>query len=186
MGKLLEDIDEIEFTTGTNFSYDLDREFKLIASKLEPTQKEYLKSDFNRFLEKGRFAVLNTFGGGILFLKVPESIEKIKIESLTDSQDFEVSVLFNSEFRRIENTKYKPKVGGRIESIRWNVELIFPNFYEYSKEIQGALLLIVGRIVKRICEYGRNNFAYMKIESEFQIELLIDNRIESKLKVEIN
>lgn len=185
MEKLLEDIDKIEFTTETNFSYDLDREFNLIASKLEPTQKEYLKSDFNRFLEKGRFAVLNTFGGGILFLKVPESIEKIKIESRTDSQDFEVSVLFNSEFRRIENTKYKPKVG-RIESTRWNVELIFPNFSEYSKGIKVALLLIIGRIVKRICEYGRNNFAYMKIENEFQIELLIDNRIESKLKVEMN
>ncbi|WP_299678712.1 hypothetical protein [uncultured Dokdonia sp.] len=184
MEKLLEDIDKVEFTTGTNFSYDLDREFKLIASKLEPIQKKYLKSDFNRFLEKGRFAVLNAFGGGILFLKVPESIEKIKIESLTDSKGFKASVLFNSEFRRIENTKYKPDAG-RIESTRWNVELIFPNFFEYAKEVQIALLLIIGKIVKRICEYGRTNFAYMKIENEFQIELLIDNRIESKLKVEI-
>lgn len=92
MKKLLEDIEKIEFTTGKNFSYDLDREFKLIAS----------------------------------------------------------------------------------------------NFFSYQKEIQKALLLIIGKIVKRICEYGRTNFAYMKIENEFDIELLIDNLIELKLKVQIN
>lgn len=185
MEKLLEDIDKVEFTTGKNFSYDLDREFKLIASNLEPIQKELLKTDFKRFIEKGRFAVLNTFGGGILFLKVSELIDKIKIEARTESNDFEASVLFESELRRPENTKYKPNAGIK-ETTHWNVELMFPNFFFYPKEIRKALLLIIGRIVKRICEYGRTNFVYMKIENEFEIELLIDNQIESKLKVQIN
>ncbi|MEN7550072.1 hypothetical protein AAG747_19270 [Rapidithrix thailandica] len=185
MEKLLEDIEKVEFTTEANFSYDLDREFELIASNSEPTQKEHLKTDFNRFLEKGRFAVLNTFSGGILFIKVPEPIEKIKIESRTDLKDFEASVLFKSELRRPENIKYKPNAG-KTESTQWCVDLIFPNYFEYPKEIRKALLLIIGKIIKRICEYGRTNFAYMKIENEFEIELIIDNQIESKLKVEMN
>ncbi len=185
MEKLLEDIEKVKFTTGSNFSYDLDREFELISSNLNTPQKEHLEIDFNQFLEKGRFTVLNTFSGGILFLKVPESIEKIKIECRTHSKDFEALVLFKSKYRKAENNKYKPNAG-KLESIKWSSELIFPNFFEYPKEIQKAILLIIGRIVKRICEYGRTNFAYMKIENEFEIELLIDNHIESKLKVQIN
>lgn len=62
---------------------------------------------------------------------------------------------------------------------------MFPNFFEYSKVIQKALLIIIGRKIKRICEYGRNNFAHMKIENEFEIEILIDNQIETKLRVEM-
>lgn len=137
MKKLLEDIEKVEFITGNNFSYDLDREFKLIASNLEPIQKENLKEDFNQFLEKGRFAILNTFGGGILFLKVPEPIEKIKIEARPKLKDFEASVLFNSKRRRPENIKYKPNAGVK-ETTLWNVELLFPNFFSYQKEIQKA------------------------------------------------
>lgn len=52
MEKLIEDIEKIEFTSGKNFSYNLDREFDLIASNLEPTHKDHLRTDFNRFLEK--------------------------------------------------------------------------------------------------------------------------------------
>ncbi len=184
MEKLLEDIVKEKFTTAANFSYNLDRELRLISSNVEPTQLELLKMDFNRYLEKGKFAVLNTFAGGILFLKVSEPIEKIRIESRTSLKDFEASVIYKYEKRRPENIKYKPNVG-KIESTSWNVELMFPNFFEYSKEIQKALLLLIGRKVKRICEYGRNNFAYMKIENEFEIEILIDNQIETKLRVEM-
>lgn len=185
MKQLLEDIEQLEFTTGSNFSFDLDREFNLISSYLDSTQQEYLKADFNRFLEKGKAAVLNTFAGGILFLKVSEPIEKARINSRTYSKDFEASVFFKSESRRPENIKYKPNAG-KIESVQWNTDWIFLNFFNYPKEIQKALLLIIGKIVKRICEYGRTNFAYLKIENEFEIELLIDNQIELKLKVEIN
>lgn len=185
MKKLLKDIENLNFTTGANFSYDLDREFKLISSSLKSVQQVMLKSDFDQFMEKGRFAVLNTFVGGILFLKVPEPIEKIRIESRTISKDFKASIEFELNTRSAENTKYKPDAG-KIESVHWNTELIFPNFHYYSRTIQMALLLIVAKIVKRICEYGRTNFAYMKIDNEFDIEILIDNQIESKLKVEIN
>ena len=129
--------------------------------------------------------MLNTFGGGILYLKVPEPIKKIEIKSRTKSKDFEASVHFKSKLRRPENIKYNSQTGVK-ETAKWNVELIFPNYFEYPKGLQKALLLIIGRKVKRICEYGRTNFAYMNIENEFEIKLLIDNKVESRLKVVIN
>jgi hypothetical protein len=185
MNNLIDDIKEIEFKTGRNFSFDLNQEFELISLYLDLKGKEFLETDFEFFLEKGKFLVINTFGGGILFLKVPERIEKIKINSRTDRNDFNVSVIFESDFRKTQNIKYKPETG-RIESTEWNAKAIFPNFYQYEKKIQKALLTVIGKIVKRICEYGRTNFAHMKIENEFEIELLINGQIESKLKVELN
>ncbi|WP_055448087.1 hypothetical protein [Lacinutrix mariniflava] len=184
MNKLLDKIENIEFTTGPNFSYDLDREFELISSNLESDKRKLLKEDFNQFSEKGRFLVMNTFGGGILFLKVPERIEKIRIDSRTESNDFKASVIFESDSRKTENIKYKPEVG-KTESTEWNAKAIFPNFYKYEKTTQKALLIIIGKIVKRICEYGQTNFAYTKIENEFEIELLIDGQIEYKLNIEL-
>tara|TARA_R110002012_G_scaffold320402_2_gene543971 strand:+ start:79722 stop:80279 length:558 start_codon:yes stop_codon:yes gene_type:complete len=184
MNQLLDKMEEIEFTTGPNFSYSLDREFELISSNLESDKKELLKEDFTEFFNKGRFLVLNTFSGGILFLKAPERIEKIKIDSRTTSYDFEASVIFESDSRNTENIKYKSE-GGKTESIEWHVSEIFPNFYKYDKTIRIALLIVIGKIVKRICEYGRLNFAYLKIENEFEIELLINGQVESKLKIEL-
>lgn len=69
MKKLLDKIEQIEFVTGANFSYKLDKEFKLISSYLSDEAQFFLKSDFKRFFEKGKFLILNTFSGGILFLK---------------------------------------------------------------------------------------------------------------------
>ena len=185
MKNLSEEIENIEFITGPNFSYDLDREFDLISSNLVPDDKVLLKEDFDQFLDKGKFLVLNTFSGGLLFLKVSEPIEKIRINARRESRDFEVSVIFDTELRKTENIKYKPEVG-KAESVEWNVGSILPSFYEYDKPIQIALLMVIGRIVKRICEYGRTKFAYMKIENEFGIELLIDGQVEEELKVEID
>jgi hypothetical protein len=185
MNKLLDKIKDIEFTTGSNFSYNLDREFELISSSLESDKKEFLNEDFKQFFDKGRFLVMNTFVGGILFLKVPERIENIRIDSQTESNEFKASVIFESDSRKTENIKDKPEVG-KTEFTKWNIKAIFPNFNKYEKTIQKALLIVIGKIVKRICEYGRANFAYMKIENEFEIELLIDGRIESNLKVELN
>ena len=185
MNNLVEDIKEVEFKTGQNFSFDLDKEFELISSNLDLKEKELLKTDFEFFSEKGKFLVINTFGGGILFLKVPERIEKIKIDSQTDKNNFKASVVFESDSRKTENIKHKLEAS-KIESTEWNVKAIFPNFYKYEKKIQKALLTVIGRIVKRICEYGRTNFAYMKIENEFEIELQINGQIISELKVELN
>jgi hypothetical protein len=185
MNNLTEEIKDIEFKTGQNFHFDLDKEFELISSNLDLKEQELLKTDFDFFLDKGKFLVINTFGGGILFLKVPELIESIKIDSRTDKKDFKASVVFKSEIRKAENIKYKPEVG-KIESTQWYTKAVFPNFHQYDKKIQKALLIVIGKIVKRICEYGRTNFAHMKIENEFGIELLINGQIESKLKVELN
>ena len=185
MQELLDQIKDIELKTGSNFSYNLDKELEIISSYLKTDEQQLLKQDFDRFFEKGRFIVLNTFGGGILFLKVPERIEKIKIESDSKSKGIIASVVFESKTRRPENIKYKPKAG-KTESIKWSVESIFPNFYNYHKTIQSALMLVIGKIVKQICEYGMINFYYMRIENEFNIDLLLDGQLESKLNVKIN
>jgi hypothetical protein len=185
MSNLTDELEHIEFKAEQNFHFDLDREFQLISSNLSFKEKEFLKADFEFFLNKGKFIVKNTFGGGILFLKVPELIEKIKVEYQTNKKDFMASVVFESDMRKAENIKYKPEVG-KTESIKWNTKTIFLNFHQYDREIQRALLTIIGKVIKWICEYGRINFAYMKIENEFEIELLINDQIESKLKVELN
>lgn len=185
MEKLLEDIKNIEFSPNSVFDYNLNIEFNLIASHIESDKKKLLKNDFDQFLNKGKFLVFNTFVGSILFLKVSEPIENIKIESRTGTKDFQASVVYTSNLRRSENIKYKPQAGS-IESVIWNNTLIFPNFTNYPKLIQKALLIVIGKIVKRICEYGRINLAYMKIENEFEIKLMIDGETTSKLKVELH
>lgn len=185
MKNLIDKIVNIEFITEDYFSYKLDKEFDLISSCLNNDEQKKLKKDFERFYEKGRFLILNTFSGGILFLKEPEGIEKINIKSQSATKYIEASVIFKSKNRKPENIKYKPNAG-KIESTKWNIELIFPNFFQYQRTIQIALLLIIGKIVKRICEYGRINLGYMKIENEFLIEIFLNEEIKSQLKVEIN
>lgn len=182
--KLLLDIRDLDFTTGPNFSYNLNREFELISSNLTTTDQKRLQSDFDHFFEKGRFVILNTFAGGILFLKVPERIEKIIIKSNFETKELVASVVYGSKQRRVENIKHKSKAGN-IESAIWKTVSIFPHFHQYLELTQKALLLVIGKLVKRICEYGHNNFAYLQIENEFEIELLIDNQLVSKLMVEI-
>ena len=184
MKQLLDNIENIKFTTDPNFSYNLDKEFNLISDCLDSKEKEYLKTDFKRFFEKGRHLVMNTFVGGILFLKVTEPIKKITIKSIEDSNSIIASVIFSSEYRRAENTKYKPNAT-QVESIDWNVGIIFPNFYKYHQIIQNALLLIIIKIVKRICEYGRTKFPYLKIENEFNIELYMEEELKCFMKVEL-
>lgn len=182
MEKLIEQIGNIPFTTGPNFSYNLEREFELISFYLTQHDSSLLKSDFDSFLDKGKFLVLNTFAGGILFLKNPEQIKKIGLEYKSDLNSIIASVTFLSEERDSENVKRKLGVG-QIESATWNNEIIFSNFSNYPKNIQIALLIILGKIVKRICEYGRLNFAYMKIENSFKINLLIDGELHTQVSV---
>jgi hypothetical protein len=184
MVKLINDIERIEFTTGENFSYDLDKEFDLISVYLNKEKREFLKQDFEQFFLQGRYAILNTFSGGILFLKEPEQIEKITIETFNEFNKIRASVIYSSDSRNPENIKYK-KDAGKIESIDWDCRLIFPNMLRYDNTIIHALLIVIGKIVKRICEYGRTNLAYMKIVNEFVIDLTINGKVESKLKVEL-
>ena len=185
MNNLLDEIKEIEFKVKRNFNFDLDKEFELISSNLNLNEIGLLKSDFQFFLNKGKFVVINTFAGGILFLKVPEQIEKITIDAGIENNDFIASVIFESDIRKPENIKYRPRAN-KTQSIEWKDIAILPNFFKYEKEIQIVLLTVIGKIVKWICEYGRTNFAYMKIENEFNIELMINEQIETTLKTELN
>ncbi|MEZ5043297.1 MAG: hypothetical protein R2828_25600 [Saprospiraceae bacterium] len=184
MKSVLEEISKMKFSTGANFEYQLEEEYKIISAYLNKEDQMSLKSDFERFFEKGRFLILNTFSGGLLFLKESEEIDKIIIESKSEDNNIKASIIFKSNKRNPENIKYKPDAA-KTENTKWDIRLIFPNYFNYEESIQNALLLIIGKIVKRICEYGRVNFAYMKIKNEFPIEILMDTKLKSKLRIEI-
>lgn len=182
MEKLIEQIKDIPLTMEAVFDYDLEREFDLISPYLTKDDSSLLKSDFNSFLDKGKFLVLNTFAGGILFLKNPEPIKEIGLEYESNLNSIIASITYLSEERDFENVKRKPGVG-QIESTTWHNEIIFSNFSNYPQNIKIALLIVLGKIVKRICEYGRLNIAYMKIENSFKINLRIDGEFHSQIDV---
>jgi hypothetical protein len=63
---------------------------------------------------------------------VPERVEKLIIDWQSYMNDFKASVVFESDSRRAENIKYKPKAG-QIESRNWSSNAIFPNFKTVAK-----------------------------------------------------
>lgn len=182
--KLINNIKTIEFKIGKNFSFNLDKEFETLLPFLYKKNSTFLKQDFDFFLKKGKFLVINTLGGGILFLKVPETIDNIQLDYKSSLDEIVIALTFLSKQRAEENIKYKPDAG-QIESAIWKMNLIFPHFHKYQPNIKYALMIVLGKIVKHICEFGRENFAYMKIVNEFEIKLAIDDNILDTLKVEI-
>jgi hypothetical protein len=184
MKQLIDQIKAIDFKTEKNFDFNFDKELEVILPFIKQENYSLLKQDFDFFLKKGRFLVINTFGGGILFLKVVEKIDKIQIDYSDSSNAIIASVTFLSKSRKKENVKYKPNAG-QTESIIWKMESIFPHFSKYQSQIKSALILILGKLVKHICEHGRKNWAYMKIENEFEIQLSINNTLDNTLIVKI-
>jgi hypothetical protein len=164
---------------------DFEIAYKLMIPHLDIENQEMLKQDFDKFKEQGTWVVHNTFSGGIIFLREPEIINKIKIEFSSELNQATASVEYSSEIRNLRNIKYKPDTG-KIESTKWNMLAIFPNFSKYDKPIKIILILIIGKIVKRICEYRNVNSWFMKYEKEFELELELDNELVQKLNVEFD
>lgn len=173
----------ISFHPREQIAENLDQAFELISSYLHSSYHLLLKSDFEVFLQKGRFKILNTFHGGILFLKVPEAIERIRLDYFSDRSSMIASVEFTSDQRAYENIKSKPEAG-KIESIEWHLTGLFPHIHQFPEKVQYMLLVILQQMVKAICESYQGK-PYMQIENAFYIELSVDHLPRSTEKVEL-
>jgi hypothetical protein len=142
--------------------------------------KQLIKEDFELFKSKGRWWVHNTFSGGIIFLREPETIEGIKIDFNTDTNSALVEVEYGSDLRNSRNVKYKPNAG-KIESAKWSMFGVFPYFDKYEREIKIALMMLIGKFVKTICEDLNQNSWFMKYEKDFDLEMFLDNELVIKL-----
>ncbi len=179
-------INEIIFPPrGQKLLRDLESAYKLIDTQItDENQKGLLKQDFSLFMESGRFIIKKTFTGGIIFLREPETIMGIKIEFDTTHNKAIASVEYSSEKRNARNVKYKPNAG-KIESTDWKMIGVFPHFYMYEKEVQIALMMIVGQMTKQNCEIYRRDSWFMRFEKEFNIEIFLDNKLELNYPVRI-
>jgi len=186
MKKLFSQINQIEFSSRSKKLLEqLDSAFGIISANLIGDDKAILQKDFDQFKKKGRWMLHKTFAGGIIFLREPEIIECIKIEFYSETNEAIPSVEYASGKRNARNIKYKPNTG-KIESITWNMLGIFPHFVKYEKSIKISLMIIIGKMVKGICEYYKKNSWFMKFEKEFEMELLLDGVSELKYNVLIN
>ena len=174
MKGLFSEINKIDFPYRIQEQIDLlDKAFNRIADEATAEEKKLLKEDFNVFIERGRFVILNTFAGGIIFLREPEVIEYIKIDFDTASNRLYSSVRYGSENRKERNVKYKPEAG-QTESTEGSLSILMPNFFRYNINIQLALMLIIGKIVKKICESHSENSWFMKYEKDFMTSISIN------------
>jgi hypothetical protein len=183
MGTLIDKIEIIELARRKeNLLNGLDEAYEIIFSEIKQDHKSLFKDDFELFRSKGRYLVHNTFAGGIIFLREPETIEGIKIDFRTDTNNALAEVKYGSGIRNRRNVKYKPKAG-KIESIKWNMLGVFPNFNEYDKEIKIALITLIGKFVKTICEDLNQNSWFMKYKNNFDLEMILDNEMLIKLPI---
>lgn len=186
MNSILNQIEQINFRDRLKeeLSEDFEKAFSIIAPTLSETEKALLQDDFTFYIEdSGRFRLLNTFAGGIIFLREPETIVDIKIEFNSDNSNAVASVEYASEKRNSRNVKYKPNAG-KVEMVPWNMLGIFPNYVQHKRGLKLILMAIIGRIVKRICEHNRTTSWFMKYEKEFDVKLFLDGKLELECRVE--
>lgn len=185
MTTLVDKINQIEFTVTKNELADaLDASFDLASDNLSDDNSSLFRYDLDYFLEKGRWLVHNTFAGGIIFLREPETINKIEILFQSDKDDAIATVEYASEKRNSRNVKYKPDVG-QIESATWFMGQVFPNFNKHQKDIKLILMAIVGNITKDICEKYRRDTWFMKFDKPFDLRLFLDGRLELNYRIEV-
>ena len=110
MALLTDKIEQTEFSsTGEELLDALDTAYQLCSIYLTEEERVLFRYDLNFFYhEKGRWIVHNTFAGGIIFLREPETITKIEIEFRSEQNEAMASVIYSSEKRNARNIKYKP------------------------------------------------------------------------------
>lgn len=182
----IDKINQIDFLVTEDELLDaLDSSYKLGSINLTEEEKKLFRLDLDFFYhEKGRWLVHNTFAGGIIFLREPETINRTKILFRSDLNEAIVSVEYASEKRNTRNVKYKPNAG-QIERTTWDMGTIFPYFNKHQKDTKVLLMAIIGKIAKNICEEYRKNSWFMQFEKPFDIELFLDGGLELKYKIEI-
>lgn len=186
MNSILDDINRMTFPPlGEGLLVALESVFKMIAVELNAEQRSLLRQDFDFYSGKGKYIVHNTFAGGIIFLREPETINRIKMEFDSKLNEAFVCVEYASEKRNERNVKYKPDVG-QIESITWKMLVIFPNFNKYNLALKIILIALIGKMVQCICEHYRKNSWFMQFEKEFEIELFLDGKIAAIYPVKLD
>lgn len=185
MEQILNQIREINFhkLSKEKLADNFEEVLSLISSHLSKREISKLAEDFRFYIQnKGRIWVHNTFAGGIIFLREPETIEKIKIEFNSLNDKAVASVEYETENRNLRNVKYKPNAG-KVESTEWDMANIFPNFKNYEVPIQEILINIIGVIVKKTCEHLNTKSWFMKYEKDFEINICLDGSLKATLPV---
>lgn len=178
-------INQLKFKLSDDgLSHNLESAYKLISEDLRDDEKQLLRNDIEFYaLKKGKFYVLHTFAGGIIFLREPETIDYIKIEFDSGQNIAKASVTYASEKRNARNIKYKPDTG-QIESITWNLAGVFPNFSKHKHAVKVGLMAIVGKTTKDICETLKKESWFMKYKKPFPLDLFLDGTPELNYRVE--
>lgn len=186
METLIDQINRIEFLALSDEFLDaLKTSYELGSTNLGEGEKKLLKQDLDFFYHgKGRYLVHKTFAGGIIFLREPETINKIELLFNSERNEAVASVIYSSEKRNVRNTKYKPNAG-QIESLTWRMPAIFPNFNKHQEYIKILLIAILGNITKCTCEKYRRDSWFMQFEKPFDIELFLDGKLELKYRVKL-
>lgn len=189
MHPIIEQINQLNFPPRNQelLAKTLEEAFSLIAPELATKyQSMLLREDFEFLSTQYRFyKIHNTFAGGIIFLREPETIEEIRIEYYSFSNSAVVSVEYASEQRNARNIKHKPGTG-KIESTTWNMLGIFPHFAAYENSIKIYLLAIIGKLTKVICEHHKADSWFMQYEKPFEIQIFLDHEIVLTYHVEID
>lgn len=185
MKDLQEEIVNLEIPPlGSGLDEALETIYRLISHGLEETEKTQLRNDFDHYREKGKWWVHNTFAGGILFLREPENVSGVYIDFCSIRNQVVAKVEFASEERNARNVKYKQNPG-KIEQTYWNLAGVFPNFNQYRHSVKLALIAMIGRIVKGICEYYNESSWFMRYTQPFEIKLFLDGKMEFTDKVKV-
>ncbi|WP_341900781.1 hypothetical protein [Fluviicola taffensis] len=150
--------------------------FNLCKEELPDSLENWLIEDFGGFLSKGKWRIHNTYNGGILFLREPETIVEIRLEFSSELKTALAIVEFDTEIRNKRNTKYKPNAG-KTEQAEWNLEDVFTHFTYYPQKVQIYLISALAKIGKEICEKQNKESWYMKYTSDFQIKAILNGEV---------
>ena len=173
----------LEFKNYPDIDEDLENLNQYLSRISNNEEKRLLDHDFQIFIEKGRFWIKNTFAGGIIFLREPEIIEKIRLYFFNEQEEIIASVEYSSNQRNARNIKYKPNAG-KIESANINMLRIFPNYLKYQKSIRVKLIELIAKLVKQICEYHQQKSWFLKYEKDFELEVYLDEEKYLEIKIE--
>ena len=161
------------YPRGKKFIKNIDDVFEVLYNYSDSSDKLMIKDDINLFKANGRFAIHNTFSGGI-HLKEPETIKSISIDFSTKTNSALVKVRYSSNKRSKINTKYSD-ISGQLVSFEWNMRGILPNFYNYSENSQLIIIAFIGKYVKKVCEFYNKNSLYMNYLKDFDLFLSVNN-----------